>query len=153
MKKILWFVLSIVICFSTSFFGSQVTMPAINGWYANINKPFFNPPNWVFAPVWTLLFFLMAISLYLILIQPKKNIKAIILFITQLIFNFLWSFTFFYLQNPLLAFINILVLIALVFLTYKEFIKINKTASILLLPYLAWISFASILNLAIVLLN
>lgn len=153
MKKILLFVFSLVACFSVSFFGSQVTMPAIGNWYQTINKPFFNPPNWIFAPVWTLLFFLMAVSLYLILINPKKSKKAIILFASQLVFNFLWSFSFFYLENPLLAFIVIIILIALVFLTYKEFSKINKVAGQLLLPYLAWISFASTLNLAILLLN
>jgi len=153
MKHIYLFLLSLVLCFSTAYFGSTVTTPSIGNWYQLINKPFFNPPNWIFAPVWTLLFFLMAISLYLISINQKKNIKSILLFISQLIFNFLWSYSFFFLHNPLLAFIDILILIVLVFLTYKEFSKINKTSGLLLIPYLAWISFASILNLSIVLLN
>jgi tryptophan-rich sensory protein len=153
MKRIYLFLLSIALCFSTAYFGSKATTPSIDSWYQSLSKPFFNPPNWIFAPVWTLLFFLMAISFYLILTEPKRNNKGIVLFILQLIFNFLWSYSFFFLHNPLLAFIDILILIALVILTYRSFSKINKTSGLLLLPYITWISFASILNLAIVLLN
>jgi len=153
MKNIYWLILSLVVTFFTAFLGSQVTTPSIDNWYQSLQKPFFNPPNWIFAPVWTLLFFLMAVSFYLILINSKRNFKNIILFFTQLIFNFLWSYCFFFLHNPKLAFVDIIILIILVILTYKNFVKINKTAGLLLLPYLAWISFASILNLAIILLN
>lgn len=153
MNKLKWLILSFFLCFGTAFFGSLVTTPSIDSWYQSITKPSFNPPNWIFGPVWTLLFALMAISFYLILIQKPVAKKSIVLFLSQLFFNFLWSFLFFFIHNPLLAYINILVLIVLVVLTTKHFIKINRLAGLLLIPYIAWISFASILNLAIVLLN
>jgi tryptophan-rich sensory protein len=153
MNKIKWLFLSLFLCFFTAFLGSGVTMPSIDSWYQTIQKPVFNPPNWIFGPVWTLLFFLMAISFYLILIQKPVSKKGIILFVSQLFFNFLWSYSFFFLHNPLLAYIDILILIVLVVLTTKHFMKLNRTAGLLLIPYIAWISFASILNLAIVLLN
>lgn len=153
MKKTYWFIISLFICFFTAFLGSSVTTPSIDNWYQSLQKPFFNPPNWIFAPVWTLLFFLMAVSLYLILTKKNISKKAVGLFIIQLFFNFLWSYLFFSFHSPILAFIDILILIALVILTYKYFIKIDKTAGLLLIPYIAWISFAAILNLAIVILN
>lgn len=153
MKKSYWFIISLFLCFFTAFLGSSVTTPSIDSWYQSITKPIFNPPNWIFAPVWTLLFFLMAISFYLILIQKPVAKKSIVLFLSQLFFNFLWSFLFFFVHSPLLAYINILILIVLVVLTTKHFIKINRLAGLLLIPYIAWISFASILNLAIILLN
>lgn len=153
MKKPFWFITSLFICFFTAFLGSSVTTPSIDSWFQSINKPIFNPPNWIFAPVWTLLFFLMAVSFYLILIKKTISKKAVALFMTQLILNFLWSYAFFFLHSPLLALIDIILLVALVILTYKQFKKIDKLASQLLLPYLAWISFATILNLAILLLN
>jgi len=153
MDKLKWLILSFFLCFGTAFFGSLVTTPSIDSWYQSITKPIFNPPNWIFGPVWTLLFFLMAISFYLILIQKPISKKGILLFISQLFFNFLWSYLFFFAHNPLLAYIDILILIVLVILTTKHFLKLNRIAGLLLIPYIAWISFASILNLAIVLLN
>ena len=125
-------------------------------WYATLNKPPFNPPNWIFGPVWSVLYLLMGISLYLILIQKDKSIEqriGVMLFATQLLLNTLWSLIFFGLRNPALAFGEIIILWIFIFLTIIYFNKVNKIASFLLIPYLAWVSFAAILNLWIMILN
>ena len=124
-------------------------------WYREINKPSFNPPNWIFGPVWTLLFTLMGISLYLVWISPSSNIKliALTLFVIQFIFNITWSYLFFGLNNPLWSFIEILFLIGFILVTIFYFFKVNKTAGYLLIPYLLWVIFASFLNYSIWKLN
>jgi translocator protein len=136
--------------------GSIFTTSKIPTWYASINKPGFNPPNWIFGPVWTLLFILMGISAFLIWqhgIKKKKVKVAMYIFGLQLLFNILWSMIFFGLQNPLLAFIEIIILWALILLTIVKFAEISKKAAYLLIPYILWVSFAAILNLFIYLLN
>jgi translocator protein len=150
------FIVSIGICFAVAFLGSLFTFSSIPTWYAQLNKPFFNPPNWIFGPVWTILYFLMAISLYIVWSKNSKNKNkedAIKIFIFQLILNLLWSLIFFGLHQPLWALITIYLLWASIYMTIKSFYKISKTSSYLLVPYILWVSFASILNLAIVLLN
>jgi tryptophan-rich sensory protein len=132
------------------------TFSSIPTWYASLDKPFFNPPNWIFSPVWTLLYFLMGISLYLILLngwQDREAKRGIILFFAQLLLNVAWSFVFFFLHNPAIAFIIIILLWIMIFLSIFQFLKINKLASYLLIPYLLWVSFASILNFSIWQLN
>lgn len=150
------FLVSFFLPFAAGFIGSYFTIDAIATWYASLNKPFFNPPNWVFAPVWTLLYFLMGLSFYLVLTtKAKKKIKklAVKIFLAQLILNSLWSIVFFGMKNIPLAFVEILVLLAFVFYTIKIFAKINKKAAFLLVPYFLWGSFATILNLSILILN
>lgn len=149
-------IFAIGICLGVGFLGSVFTVSAIPTWYATLSKPFFSPPNWIFGPVWTLLYILMGYSLYLIVTSDKAQVtrnKAITIFGVQLFLNFIWSIIFFGMQNPTLAFIDIIALWVSIVLTIQAFSKINKTASLLLYPYLAWVSFATILNLAIVLLN
>lgn len=135
--------------------GSIFTTPAIPGWYATLQKPSFTPPNWVFGPVWTTLFVMMGISLFLVWRHPSNTAikRAILVFGVQLFFNICWSIFFFGLKSPLLAFIDIIFLWIAILLTIIKFYKISAIASLLLIPYLLWVSFASILNLAIVLLN
>lgn len=156
MVKFLKLVSSIVICFLAGGIGSVFTVSAIPTWYAYLNKPFFSPPNWIFGPVWTTLYILMGISLYLIWIKGFKTKKvrdAIVLFIIQLILNAIWSPVFFGYKNLLLAFVIIVAMIFYVVKTILAFGKIDKKASYLLYPYLAWISFASILNFSVWFLN
>ncbi|MBI3103308.1 tryptophan-rich sensory protein [Candidatus Daviesbacteria bacterium] len=141
--------LSIGICLGAGIIGSFFTVSAIPDWYAALNKPFFSPPNWIFGHVWTILYILMGISLYLV--WTKKSIPTV--FWIQLILNAIWSMIFFGMKNPMLAFVNIIALWVAIVLTIKAFSKINKLASRLLWPYLAWVSFATFLNLAIVFLN
>ena len=156
LTKIIKFSFSMIICFVAAGLGSLFTFSSIPTWYASLDKPFFNPPNWIFSPVWTLLYFLMGISLYLILLsgwQDREAKRGIILFFAQLLLNVAWSFVFFFLHNPAIAFIIIILLWIMIFLSIFQFLKINKLASYLLIPYLLWVSFASILNFSIWQLN
>lgn len=156
MNKILKFFISILICQLAGLVGSFFTTPAIATWYATLIKPSFNPPNWLFAPVWTTLFLFMGIALYLIWQKDLKDkaVKfAMWLFGIQLVFNILWSVLFFGLQQPLLAFIEIIVLWILILLTIIKFYKLDKVAGILLIPYILWVSFAAVLNFSLWQLN
>lgn len=156
MKDFLKLIICIAGCELVGVLGAFFTTSAITDWYAYLNKPFFSPPNWIFGPVWTILYFLMGVSLYLVLqngIGKKSNNTAIKFFMTQLGLNFIWSPVFFGLRAPFLGLVTILVMWVLIVLTIRKFYKISKTASYLLIPYLIWVSFATILNAAIFLLN
>lgn len=150
MNKFLKLLIAIVICEGAGLIGSFFTIASVNTWYITLNKPFFNPPSWVFGPVWTILYLLMGISLYLVWGNKKISLKW---FWIQLILNSLWSIIFFGLKNPTFAFFGIVLLWLAIAMTIKSFWKHNKTASWLLVPYLLWVTFASVLNLSIVLLN
>lgn len=152
MKKL---IISIIICELAGVVGSVFTMPAIKNWYFFLNKPSFNPPDWVFAPVWTILFLLMGISLYLVWqkIGSWRREKAITIFALQLILNILWSVLFFGLKLPGPAFFEILMLWFAILYTIINFYRISRSASWLLLPYILWVSFAAILNFFIWRLN
>ncbi len=149
-------IISVLVCLSAGFIGSFFTTPSIPTWYATLNKPSFNPPNWLFAPAWTTLFILMGIAAFLIWRKglKKKAVKnALIIFLLQLVFNTLWSFLFFKFHSPFWALVDIGVLWSLISLSLIKFWKINKAAGILLIPYLLWVSFASFLNYTIYRLN
>jgi benzodiazapine receptor len=149
-------IIFIVISQLAGFIGSLATTPSIPTWYASLNKPPFNPPNWLFAPVWLTLFLLMGFAAYLVWQtgwQKTKVKQALALFFVQLLFNVAWSFLFFYLKSPLFALIEIIILWLLILTTLISFTKINRFAGWLLVPYLLWVSFASILNFAIFKLN
>jgi len=146
---------AILVCQVAGLIGSVFTTSSVNDWYTTIQKPVFNPPNWVFAPVWSILFLMMGISLYLILIKrlDRKVKLGLILFGIQLFLNILWSFFFFGLKNPLFGFIDIIILWLFILLTMYQFWKIDKRSSYLLLPYLLWVTFAAVLNFYIWKLN
>lgn len=147
---------SIIGCELVGIISSFFTISAIPTWYSTLNKPLFAPPNWIFGPTWTLLYFLMGISFYFIWRQDwkKKKIKtAGIFFLMQLGLNFLWSPVFFGLRSPLLGLINIVVIWILIIITMHKFYPLSKLAFYLLVPYLLWVSFATVLNAAIVILN
>lgn len=154
MKNIKLLILSLVLCLGAGGLGSIFTAPAIGAWYQTLNKPSFNPPNYIFAPVWTTLYILMGISFYLILINKIKNkALAVKLFVAQLLLNILWSILFFGLHNPVVSLFEIIILWASIAFTITVFYKISRTASYLLIPYLAWVSLAGVLNFSIALLN
>lgn len=156
MKRIFNLILAILICQGAGLIGSIFTISAIPSWYAGLEKPSFSPPNWLFAPVWFLLYTLMGIAAYLIWDRGvgKKEVKtALTLFAVQLVLNSLWSVIFFGLRLPQYAFLEIVALWVFILLTILSFYKISKTAGLLLLPYILWVSFAAILNLFIVRLN
>lgn len=125
-------------------------------WYNTLVKPFFTPPSWLFGPAWTILYILMAISAYLVWkngIQKKTVKYALKIFAIQLILNLIWSPVFFGLHNVLLALLIILVLWYFILKTIRIFYKIDKRASYLLWPYLVWVSFATVLNFSVWILN
>ncbi len=148
-KNLPLLIFSLGICLGAGVLGSFFTINSIPTWYQTLNKPFFFPPNWIFGPVWTILYILMGYSLYLVWVKNKVPV----IFWIQLILNAVWSIIFFGFKNPTLALIDIIALWVTIILTIKVFAKINKLSAYLLYPYLAWVLFASILNLAIVLLN
>lgn len=156
MKSFWKLLAAIVICQLTGIISSFFTVDPITTWYAFLNKPPFNPPNWIFAPVWTTLYLLMGISAFLIWqkgLTKKKVKQALFYFLVQLLLNFLWSILFFGLQSPLLGLIDIIILLVFIVVTTMKFYNISKPAAYLLIPYLLWVSFATILNLSILILN
>jgi len=149
--NIIKLIISISICLLAGFVGSIFTSKSIPAWYASLNKPVFNPPNWVFAPVWTTLYILMGISLYLV--WNTNNKLAMIIFAVQLVLNVAWSILFFGLKSPLLAFIEIIILWIAILTTIFKFHNIVPTSAYLLIPYILWVSFAALLNYSIWMLN
>lgn len=178
-NKVIKFVISILICEGAGIIGSFFTTPAIPAWYAGLQKPFFSPPNWLFAPVWIILFFLMGVSLYLVWaknwkVQISENNSAkkawnpvseklwsgvwkeenaVAIFVLQLVLNILWSVIFFGLKLPSIAFAEILMLWFAILYAIVNFYRISKLAAYLLLPYIIWVTFAAILNFSILALN
>ena len=147
---------SILLCNCAGLLGALATSTGQDSWYATLIKPSFNPPSWLFGPVWTLLYVLMGISLFLVIMEGKKgrNIRIpLILFAVQLILNTLWSFAFFGLESPLYGLLVIIPLWVFIFATIVTFYPIRKAAAWLLVPYIAWVSFATILNYALYSLN
>lgn len=157
MSKYLKIVYCVAICLAVGYLSSNVTQSSITTWYPLIKKPIFNPPNWVFAPVWTMLFIMMGIAAGMVwnkLESNKELVKKGMLFFTiQLLLNALWSYLFFGLNNILLALIEIILLWLVIYETYYIFKQIDKRAGYLLIPYLAWVGFATILTGSIYWLN
>jgi benzodiazapine receptor len=139
------------LCFATAAVGSLFTVPAIAGWYADLARPSWTPPNWVFTPVWLTLFALMALAGWLVWL--RRNHASVVLPFTlfglQLVLNAAWSFLFFTLQSPGAAFGEILVLLLAILATVVVFARVSTTASLLLLPYLFWVGYAAVLNFAL----
>lgn len=156
MKDLPKLIVSVIGCELVGILGSVFTVSSIPTWYATLNKPFFAPPNWLFGPVWTLLYLLMGVAFYLIWKQgwKKKKVKtADLFFLAQLALNFIWSPIFFGLRSPLLGLIVIAAMWILIVMTMKKFYPLSRLAFYLLVPYLLWVSFATLLNAAIVILN
>lgn len=147
---------ALVICQLAGVVGTLFTTPSISTWYATLRKPFFNPPNWLFGPVWVTLFILMGISFYLVWNKGAKNKKvkiALGAFAIQLALNALWSILFFGLRSPFYAFIEIVMLWTAIVFTIIKFYKISRGAALLLLPYIIWVTIAAVLNLSVWMLN
>jgi benzodiazapine receptor len=142
-------VVSILLCQLAGVIGGLFTASSVDSWYATLTKPSFNPPNWLFSPVWITLYVLMGVALFLVWrqgIQTEGVKSALIVFGLQLALNTLWSLLFFGLKMPLFAFIEIVILWCLILITILKFKKISKIAGLLLIPYLLWVSFAAVLN-------
>jgi benzodiazapine receptor len=157
MQKIIRIAVVLTTCLLVGYFSGMVTRDSITTWYPTLVKPSFNPPNWVFAPVWTILYIMMGVAGGMVwnkLEQDPENVKkAFTFFIIQLALNAAWSVIFFYFHNPFLALIEVILFWLLIFETHIQFKKIDKTAGLLFIPYLAWVSFATVLNASIWWLN
>jgi len=154
-NKILSLIIFIIIAQSAGIIGSFFTAPQIETWYVFLEKPFFAPPNWLFAPAWVTLYTLMGIASFLVWQKrqfPRAR-SALYFYLSQLLFNALWSIVFFGMQSPFLGFLVIVILWLLIFITMVKFWKTEKIAGLLFIPYILWVSFAAALNLAIWQLN
>ncbi|WP_018341776.1 TspO/MBR family protein [Cytophaga aurantiaca] len=156
-KLSIWkLIISIIGCELTGVLSSILSNAAMNPWFDNLNKPSWNPPSAVFGPVWSILYLLMGISLWLVWKSEKPTNEkeiAVTFFIIQLFLNFWWSLLFFKFHSPELALVDITLLLILILVTIIQFFPISKTAAYILIPYLLWVAFATILNASILILN
>lgn len=144
--------IAILLCLLIGFLGSIATQTSIDSWYVKLNKPSFTPPNWLFAPVWIILYIMMGISAGIVWSKGfyHKWVKtALYHFGFQLLLNAAWSIFFFGMRNPLIALVDIIALFILLLFTIKWFKVVNKTAAYLLIPYLIWVAYATLLNFSI----
>jgi benzodiazapine receptor len=148
-------VVSVLFTVGIGSLGGIFTISEIPGWYAGLQKPSFNPPNWLFGPVWTMLYLLMGISFYLIWKQPVSTVRnvGLTLFVIQFILNFFWSILFFNQHMIAAAFLEMVFMWIFILLNIIWFGKLSSTAAWLLVPYLCWVSFATVLTAAIWKLN
>lgn len=150
MSKINKILIMVITCLAIGYLSSQLTIEGIKTWYPTLQKPAFNPPNWIFAPVWNALYIMMGLAAGLVwdrIEYQKETVKkGLTFFWIQLALNALWSYLFFGLHNPLLAFLEIIVLWLMIYETFTQFNKVNKIAAYLFIPYLLWVTFAAVLN-------
>jgi translocator protein len=139
----------------TSLLGQIATYPNLAPWYLSLAKPFFNPPNWIFAPVWTSLYLLMAFSFWRILRLPNSRDRntAVLLFVAMLVLNASWSWMFFAANSPLLGLLNIVPQLAIIVAVIAVFTRLDAMAGLSLFPLAIWVAFASVLNASIWQLN
>lgn len=152
MRDIFKLAISIVLPFLASAIGGIFTASSVSTWYVELAKPSFNPPSWVFGPVWTVLYLIIGISFYLVW-KRKYDKIAFTIFGVQLVLNALWSVLFFGLKMPFLAFIEIVFLWLSIMLMIFYFYRISRISAYLLIPYVLWVTFAAILNFYIYILN
>ena len=157
MNKYLKIFIFVLTCVAVGYLSGIVTRSSVQTWFPTLVKPSFNPPAWLFAPVWSLLYIMMGIAAGLVWsridVEKEAVRKALLFFIIQLVLNALWSLLFFGLKNPLLAMIEIVLLWLVIYETYVKFGRIDKIAGYLFVPYLLWVSFAAVLNASIWWLN
>ena len=152
-KKIISFLVFNLLTFLASVLGGYVTNLHKEPWYSTISKPSFNPPEWVFAPVWTVLYIGMSVAIWLIWVNPKRVKKIIYIYFIHLLINGSWSIFFFGLHLILVSLIIIAIIIFFVIWLIKLYYPINKLSSFLMVPYLMWLSYAFVLNFYIFILN
>jgi translocator protein len=152
-NKFLSFSLFFLITFLASFFGSFATINFKEPWYSLLNKPVFNPPDWIFAPVWTTLYLIMTVAVWMFWNSKNRNMNTIYIYFIHLIFNTTWSLVFFVFHNMVLALIVLIILIALIINLILRFKRVNMFSVYLMIPYLLWCCFALILNCSLIILN
>lgn len=148
-KKFTYILIATSVCLAIGFLSSFATQSSVNDWYLTLNKPSFNPPSWIFAPVWTVLYIMMGVAAGLVWAKGFYHVwvkTALYHFGFQLLFNALWSIVFFGFKNPFWALLVILTLLILILFTIKWFKVVSRPAAYLLIPYLLWVCFATVLN-------
>lgn len=142
-------IICLVVPLAVGFLGSMSTRSAIDTWFPALERPAFSPPDWVFAPVWTILYIMMGIAAFLVWrsgMQSRYVAPALVAFAVQLGLNFLWPELFFGRRQLLLGLVDIIALWAMIVVTMVLFFKVSRVAGLLMIPYLAWVTFASVLN-------
>jgi benzodiazapine receptor len=142
----------LVACFLAALVGGRATVASVGSWYPTLVKPAWGPPSWLFGPVWTLLYAMMAVAAWLVWRHAGWN-AALLLFGVQLLLNVAWSFCFFAWRSPLAGLVDIVALWFAILATVLCFLRIDRVAGWLMIPYLAWVTFATALNFAIWRLN
>ena len=152
-NKFLSFVLFFIITYSASFIGGMATISFKEPWYSQLIKPNFNPPDWIFAPVWTTLYLMMTLAIWFFWHSKNKDINTIYIYFIHIVFNTTWSIVFFALHQIFLALIVLLILFCLIIILILRFKRVNIVSSYLMIPYLLWTTFALFLNLNLLILN
>ena len=152
-NKFLSFLLFLVFTYSASLIGGLVTLSFKEPWYSQLIKSNFNPPDWIFAPVWTTLYLMMTFAIWLFWHSKNRDMNTIYIYFIHILFNTTWSIVFFALHNILLAFINLMILISLIIILILRFKRVNYTSTYLMIPYLLWSFYALFLNFNLYILN
>ena len=152
-NKFLSLILFFIITFSASFIGGLVTISYKEPWYSQLVKSSYNPPDWIFAPVWTTLYLMMTFAIWLFWLSKKRDMNTIYIYFIHILFNTTWSVIFFAFHNILLAFINLMILIWLIVILILRYRRVNNISAYLMIPYLLWSCYALFLNLNLFILN
>ena len=152
-NKFLSLILFFIITFSASFIGGLVTISYKEPWYSQLVKSSYNPPDWIFAPVWTTLYLMMTFAIWLFWLSKKRDMNTIYIYFIHILFNTTWSVIFFVFHNILLAFINLMILIWLIVILILRYRRVNNISAYLMIPYLLWSCYALFLNLNLLILN
>ena len=152
-NKFLSFTLFLTITFSASFIGRLTTLSSKEPWYSQLEKSNFNPPDWIFAPVWTTLYLMMTLAIWIFWHSKNRDMSTIYIYFIHILFNTTWSVVFFGFHNIPLALINLLILICLIIILIYRFKRVNKVSFYLMIPYLLWSSYALFLNFNLLMLN
>ena len=152
-NKFLTFILFFIITYSASIIGGLATINFKEPWYSLIIRPSFSPPDWVFAPVWTTLYFMMTLAVWLFWHSTNRDMKTVYIYFIHIIVNTTWSITFFVFHQIAISILVLIILIALIIILIKNFKRVNLISSYLMIPYLLWCCFALVLNVSIFVLN
>ena len=152
-NKFLSFALFLTITFSASFIGRLTTLSSKEPWYSQLEKSNFNPPDWIFAPVWTTLYFMMTLAVWIFWHSKNRDTNTIYIYFIHILLNTTWSIVFFAMHNIFLALINLMILVMLIIILTLRFKRVNNVSAYLMIPYLLWSCYALFLNLNLFLLN
>ena len=152
-NKFISFILFFIITYSASFIGGMATISFKEPWYSELIKSNYNPPDWIFAPVWTTLYLMMTLAIWFFWHSKNRDMNTIYIYFIHLVFNATWSITFFAFHNMILALAVIIILIALIINLILSFRRVKMISAYLMIPYLLWCCFALILNISLIILN